>query len=151
MKKFKASRKRIANVCTLERSVKGKVYKKGTCYIQVSAVSQEKDNWGYLYEDSEVTAGKYMMLISDNERDGYYVYTCLDKCMHKFMSRYVTTMNIQREAFDHLMIPWIDDDSERDKYVKLMRMHQMCIDDEDKVIKSFKMFKKVMMSLMFPS
>ena len=153
MKTYKARRIKIKSVCELERSVKNKVYKKGTCYMQMSAVSGTRQIWHLLDCDSHVTPGKYMMFLpkEGTTYDGEYLYIMLEKEVPDFIKRYCTTMNIQKEAFDHLSILWITDDAERREYVMLMHMQKACIDQEKKLIESVRMFKKVMMSLMFPS
>lgn len=151
MKSFKARRININDICELERSQKDKVYDAGTCYVQMSAVSNSNKMWHMLEHDSTVTAGKYMMFLpKDGQRyDHEYIYLMLEREIPKFLVRYATTLNVQDEAFKHLTILWIDDDNERMQFTKLLTAFQELIDKEIKLDDSISMFKKVMLDLMF--
>lgn len=151
MKSFKARRININELCDLERSQKDKVYDAGTCYVQMSAVSNTKKIWHVLEHDSTVTAGKYMMFLpNDGQRYDYeYMMLMLEIEIPKFLVRYATTLNVQAEAFNHLTILWIDDDNERRQYTNFLTTYQALIDSEIKLNDSINMFKKVMLDLMF--
>jgi hypothetical protein len=151
LKSFKARRININELCDLERSQKDKVYDAGTCYVQMSAVSNIKKIWHVLEHDSTVTAGKYMMFLpNDGQRYDYeYMMLMLEIEIPKFLARYVTTLNIQAEAFNHLTILWIDDDNERHQYTRFLTTYQALIDSEIKLNDSINMFKKVMLDYMF--
>lgn len=151
MKSFKARRININEFCELERSQKDKVYDAGTCYVQMSAVSNNNKMWNMLEHDSTVTAGKYMMFLPRDVKqyDYEYIYLMLEREVPKFLARYATTLNIQAEAFKHFTILWIDDDNERMQFTKLLTAFQKLIDKEIKLDDSISMFKKVMLDLMF--
>ena len=151
MKSFKARRININDLCELERSQKDKVYDAGTCYVQMSAVSNNNKMWNMLEHDGTVTAGKYMMFLpkDDQRYDCEYIYLMLEREIPKFLARYATTLNVQTEAFNHLAILWIDDDNERMQFTKLLTAFQALIDKEIKLDDSISMFKKVMLDLMF--
>lgn len=151
MKSFKARRININDICELERSQKDKVYDAGTCYVQMSAVSNSNKMWHMLKHDGTVTAGKYMMFLpKDGQRyDCEYIYLMLEREIPKFLVRYATTLNVQAEAFNHLTILWIDDDNERMQFTRFLTTYQALIDSEIKLNDSINMFKKVMLDLMF--
>lgn len=151
MKSFKARRININELCELERSQKDKVYDAGTCYVQMSAVSNNNKMWHMLDHDGTVTAGKYMMFMPKDgqQYDCEYVYLMLEREVPKFLVRYATTLNVQADAFKHLKILWIDDDNERMQFTKLLTAFQKLIDKEIKLDDSISMFKKVMLDLMF--
>lgn len=105
----------LLKIADIERSKKGKVYKKGSILIQLSAT---KGQMVYLEKDSEVES-KYGILSVKDGINTKYLYYILTMTMPQFLSIYQTGLNIVPDVFKHMKIEVHTDRRVQDDIAKL--------------------------------
>lgn len=83
----------LKELATIERAIKGKVYKKGCMLLQISATNGD---FIYLEKDSEVEA-KYAVIIPNPDINSKYLYLSIGANLEKYLLKVQQVMNISLE------------------------------------------------------
>lgn len=137
----------ILELCDFERVKKGKVYKAGTVYIQLSATDGQVR---YLTEDKELEE-KYGVFVpkSDNVPSRYLFYALEYELPH-FLARYQAGMNINPDIFKYLKINYFTDEAIGGKVAAMLDNLEYYYKKEEKEKEGWKEFKKFHLDGMFP-
>ncbi len=91
---------RLGEIASIERARKGKVYKRGSITIQVSAT---KGQVAYLTEDREVEPHFAVVEVITGVSSKYMFYM-IEQAMDRFMHSYKTGLNIQVELLNEMQV-----------------------------------------------
>lgn len=129
---------RLLDVATIERAKAGKTYPAGSTIVQVSATEGQAR---YLAEPSEVE-GKYAV-IEPTDRRVYppYLFFVIERELPRFLHTYQTTLNIQMEAFDHMVLDMHADYGTQRAIVELFVLVDGRIEQEARTIERLKDLK----------
>lgn len=143
----KKVKKPILELADFERCVKGKTYKSGSIYIQLSATDGRVQ---YLLEDGELET-KYGVFIPKDEFEvNAFLFYALEFEMPSFLARYQCGMNINPEIFKHLEITYFTEAKDK---VMLVQLLEELKDDYKKAEQErdgWEDFKKFHLDGMFP-
>ena len=92
---------KLNKICKIERSLKNKIYHKGTVLIQISA---SKGETILLEEDSVVKPSMYACIIPEVDIDSSYLKISIDEQMSEFLSKYKSGLNIPIDNLKYLNI-----------------------------------------------
>lgn len=137
----------ILELCDFERAKKGKVYKTGTVYIQLSATDGQVR---YLTEDKELEE-KYGVFVPKSDRvPSRYLFYALEYEMPHFLARYQAGMNINPDIFKDLKINYFTDEAVGGKVAAMLDNLEYSYKNEEKEKDGWKEFKKFHLDGMFP-
>lgn len=137
---------KITDICHIERTKKGEVYKSGTVYLQVSATHGQILITGC---DTELEAGKYVVFIPFKRTNTKYLQITLRMSMEEFIARYMTGINIQVEMLQYLKVWWHNDPEDQEKIVEAVEKCDKWIEHESVIIQNYKELKKNLLNKMF--
>lgn len=141
--------KPILEICDFERVKKGKIYKAGISYIQLSA-SDGKVR--FLVDDKELEE-KYGVFIPKGK--DYicprFIYYMLDFEMEEFLARYQCGMNINPDIFKFLKVTYYTKYSDQVELCRMLDGVQAKYDNELKQKDEWEYFKKYHLDGMFPN
>ena len=144
-KHAKQERRAIFDLANFERVKKGKVYKTGTVYIQLSATDGIVR---YLDEDKELET-KYGVFIPNHDVCPRYLYYVLDFEMESFLAKYQSGMNINPDIFRHLKINYHTEQKYQKELEEIIRGLES-IKMEQVMHEQLIQYKKSSLSEMFP-
>lgn len=143
------TRKPILEICDFERVKKGKIYKAGTSYIQLSATDGVVR---FLAEDKELDT-KYGVF-TPKQQDYIcprFIYYMLDFEMEAFLARYQCGMNINPDIFKFLKVTYYTKHSDQVELCRMLDGVQAKYDNELKQKDEWEYFKKYHLDGMFPN
>ena len=146
VKHAKKERKSIFDLADFERVKKGKVYKAGTVYIQLSATDGVVR---YLTEDKELET-KYGVFIPNHDVCPRYLYYLLDSEMEKFLARYQSGMNINPDIFKHMQVDYYTEYKYQKELAKIIYELEHVIHMEQVMHENLLQYKQSSLSEMFP-
>ena len=131
----------IYDIADVERAVKGKRYKAGSTLIALSATKGDVE---YLDNESEVDT-RYAVVTPKIECFPYYIYISIQEAFPKYISKYLTGINLQYDNLKYLNITVHD--LETQSYIaKYFKMIDMSTTRTEKEIETIKDIKKNMLS-----
>lgn len=145
VKNAKKERKHILDLCEFERVKKGKVYKAGTIYIQLSATDGVVR---FLAEDKELET-KYGVFIPKDGECPRYLYYVLDFEIEAFLARYQCGMNINPDIFKYLQVTYYSNYNDQTELCRMLDGVQAHFDNELKQKEDWEYFKKYHLDGMF--
>lgn len=146
VKNAKKERKPILELCEFERVKKGKVYKAGTVYIQLSATDGVVR---FLEEDKELET-KYGVFIPKGDYIcPRYVFYMLDFEMEAFLARYQCGMNINPDIFKYLKVTYYTNYKDQVELCLMLDGIQEKYDNEAEQKKEWEYIKKYHLDGMF--
>lgn len=112
----------LTDIAEVRRTEKGKIYPKGTVYIQVSACNKNsKDSWMIL-EDPGCLEDKYAVAIPNIDIEPDYFRIALEEATPEWFARYVgTNINISMDAFKYFIVRYNENKEQQAKYVEMIR------------------------------
>lgn len=137
---------RIKNICTWERSKKGKIYPAGSWCVQVSAT---KGQMIYLDEASEVDSKYCVFTLTTENYIPEYVYIMFKNNLQQFLNKVQTGLNIVPEVFEEYEIELHDDISTQESIYKTMRFLDERIAQEESIVEKCKELKRYHLGKMF--
>lgn len=93
----------VGDIATVERAVKGKIYKKGTIIVQISATDGQV---GMLKSNGEVESSKYAC-VTTSDYISYWLFCVMQKNIPKHFHRVQQGMNVPLEEIKK--IPFVTD------------------------------------------
>ena len=134
----------ICELCNVERAVKGKIYKAGTCFIKLSAVD---DFVGQIVEGGEIDS-RFAVFEPKKEVNVAYIHIAVSRAFPEFLRRYRTTINLQFDTLKHFKIIWHDDLSQQQCIVEKIRAIDEMILFEKQQLEVEKTIKKYYLNKM---
>ncbi len=138
--------KRITDICKIERAVSGKIYKKGSVYIKLSAADESVLQ---IKEDSEIES-RYAVFEPLEEIDTDYLKIAVESAFPDFLRRYRTTINLQFDTLNFFEIPWHEDKKMQQYVVNAFNVVNDEIQTISEQIEHEKQLKKWYLRKMFP-
>ena len=96
----------ISELCVVERAVNGKIFRRGTCFVKLSAVDEFV---GQITEPGKIDSRYAAMEPKSNNINTDYLYIAISRKFPEFLSRYRTTINLQADTLKYFTIDWHDD------------------------------------------
>lgn len=137
---------KIVEVCTYERAKKGKVYKKGSFCVQVSAT---RGQTVYIEKDQEIDAKYLVFTLKDGIYNSKYIYIMFTMFLKEFLMRVQTGINIVPEVFEEYEIFIHQDINIQNKIEEIISGIDERIQEEEKEIQNCKDLKKYHLETMF--
>lgn len=142
---YDITRYKLTEIATIERPKKGKIYPKGTVYIQVSATDGQV---GILGKAAEVE-NKNVVVTPEISILPMYFKIAIEQAMPEFRTRYQSTINIQVDTFRYFDI-CIHNDMQTQAYVVAMvKQADKARLLEEKLVDAYKSRKKYYLDKMF--
>ena len=91
---------KLKQLATIERAIKGKVYKKGCMILQISA---SQGQFIYLDKDSSVES-KYAVIIPNPDINSKYLYFSIKSNLEKYLLKVQQDLNITLESISELPV-----------------------------------------------
>lgn len=112
----------LTDIAEVRRAEKGKIYPKGTVYVQVSACNKSsKDSWMIL-EDPGCLEDKYACAIPNIDIDPDYFRIALEEATPEWFAKYVgTNINISMDAFKYFVVRYTENKEQQEKCVEMIR------------------------------
>ncbi len=120
----KIKKYKLKDIAKFERAKKGKVYSKGSTLIQISASKGEVE---YLEKVTEVTEGKYAIVMPDKEINPKYFNIVVEKNIEHFRAKYQAGLNIQIKDIGKMIIELHDREAQ-----DIIASHIEMIESEEK-------------------
>ena len=132
----------LTSLAEVKRTEKGRMYPKGTLYIQVSACKRGgEDAWNILDHESTLE-DKYAVAVPKIDIIPKYLQIALDYQTPRWHARYVgTNINISMDAFDFLEVEYDDDLEKQKRYVEMIEAAEKAAEDEERIIEEYKKMK----------
>ena len=140
------SKIKIKDICTWERSKKGKVYPAGCWCVQVSAT---KGQMAYVDAPQEVESKYCVFWLNTDLYLPEYVYIMFQKNLAEFLRRTQTGLNIKPEIFNEYAINLHQDIETQRAIVKTMKLIDDRIAEEQKQVDIIKEVKRYHLGKMF--
>ena len=107
---------KLVNIATVERAIKGKIYKMGSVFFPLSAIG-DYSIVSMLTVDGEVET-RYAVAFPTVECIPIYFHIAIERSFPLFASKYATTINIQKETLKEFRLLWHFDLKEQAKVVE---------------------------------
>lgn len=143
----KKVKKSILELTDFERCVKGKVYKSGSIYIQLSATDGKVR---YLFEDGELETKYGVFLPKDEYEVNAFLFYALEFEMPSFLARYQCGMNINPDIFKFLEITYFTEREDKVALVQLLEELKCDYQKAEQEKEGWEDFKKYHLDGMFP-
>lgn len=131
----------LSKIATVERAQASKIYPKGTIVIQISAT---RGQIGMLKSDGNVEP-KYACIMSN---DNDVLFHAIKKEAPRYFAKVQEDLNLTLEDIKNIQIPTITNgDREFAKVIDKIQEFEL---EENKIIESYKLYKKKMLNDMFP-
>lgn len=146
----KPTKKKLKEIATIERAIKGKLYEKGTPLVALSA-SMEADKGGitYVKETGEVESRWAVIVPKDNNMPMKYLYYAMLKEYDEFYSKYNTGINLQIRELDYYEVCIHDDLESQYAVVELMEAQEKHEENERQILEQFIKVKQYFIDKMF--
>lgn len=140
----------LTSLAEVKRTEKGRMYLKGTLYIQVSACKRGgEDAWNILDHDSALE-DKFAVAIPKAEIIPKYLQIALNYQTPRWFARYVgTNINISMDAFDFLEIEYDDDLEKQKRCVEMIDIAEKTAENQNRIIEEYKKMKDWYLQKMF--
>lgn len=136
-------RQYLTSLAEVERTQKGKIYKKGTVFIQVSACKRGGEGAWEILKEASALEDKYAVVIPKIEIIPEYFKMALERYTPAWHARYVgTNINISMDAFNFLQIEYTTDLNEQKRYVEMMETVEKAIAEQEQIIDEYKKMKE---------
>lgn len=146
----KLIKKKLKEIATIERAIKGKVYEKGTPLVALSA-SMEADKGGiaYVKEAGEVES-RYAVIIPKNRNmPPKYLYWAMLNEYDEFYAKHNTGINLQIGELDYYEVYVHNDLESQYAVVELMNAQEQHEENEIQILEHFNKVKKYFIDKMF--
>ena len=138
----------IFELADFERVKKGKVYKAGTVYIQLSATDGVVR---YLNTDKELE-DKYGVFIPKTEKIcDLCLYYAIDYEIEEFLARYQSGLNINPDIFKHMKVTYFPEEKYQKELEQIIYELEHVIHMEQVMHENLLQYKQSSLSAMFPA
>lgn len=111
----------LTSLAEVKRTEKGRIYPKGTLYIQVSACKRGGEGAWNILDHESTLEDKYAVAIPKIDIIPKYLQIALDYQTPRWHARYVgTNINISMDTFDSLEVEYDDDLEKQKRYVEMI-------------------------------
>ena len=136
------------DIATVERAIKGKIYKMGSVFFPLSAIG-DYSIVSMLMVDGEIEP-RYAVATPVVACIPAYFHIAIERAFPLFVARYATTINIQKETLKEFRLLWHFDLEEQAKVVKCFSILNKEIELLEEQIRMEKRVKKAYLSHLFP-
>lgn len=144
---FCTRRVSLLEMADIERAVKGKIYKSGTIYIQVSACRRAGLEQFFALKESREIENKYVVILPKLHVVNEYLLEALNRCADEFMFKYVgSNINIQIETFKYFMLNYHDDLDTQQFIAAFSQTMNKALEVSDSEMKQVENLKKYMLA-----
>lgn len=135
---------KVVDIAHVERSVRGKKYKKGSILIQLSATSGQIE---ILKEDREADS-RYAVIMPNEKHDELFVFYSITKAFPEFLHKYRETINLPLENLQFLKVTTYDIETEKE-IARLLKQADDNLEHNEKMVEKYKEMKKNASKSMF--
>lgn len=132
---------KLKEIAEITRAQAGKIYPEGTNWIELSAT---KGRVGITPQAGPIET-RNAVIIPKIEIDTYYLHLILDRSLGKFLSRYLTTINLQADVVGLMEIEYHTDIATQKKMAESFRTIEEKIETKEKELEYIEAIKKTML------
>lgn len=146
----KPIKKKLKEIATIERAIKGKLYEKGTPLVALSA-SMEADKGGitYVKETGEVESRYAVITPKDKNMPPRYLYWAMLNEFDEFYAKHNTGINLQIGELDYYEVYIHDDLESQYAVVELIDTQEQQEENERQILEQFIKIKQYFLDKMF--